>query len=306
MVKDASSVVEYLRRDVLRNNYFLQAAEKNVPPVPREIRAAVGPDGAMLGVMFVEEFPHGKMACVRADSSAALRVLLGSLNPQETYGFVVQDDLRKEFLESVSNADLRSETVAMTLAPSEFCPFEIHGELRRLHVADKALTDAFPECGPHEPPLSSFVEWAENKPESMAAFGLLADGEIVSYVEFAAAVDNMWEVSMIRTRAEARRKGFAEAVLSYGSGELLREGMLPLYRVDQENVASIKTARREGRIIVSGHMQDESAPVTNNKASLRDSRRGTQEETIASIFRLCACLRVAQAGRTGRLEAASR
>jgi len=246
IIEDPSSVVKYLRRDVLRNNCFLEAVEKNVPPVPREIRAAVTPDGAMFGVMLVEDFPHSKWVRMRADSPRALRVLVGCLDPQGSYCFAVHDDLRKWFMESVSNPKLSSETVAMTLLPSEFCPFEIPGEARRLRVADKALTEAFADCGPHEPPLSRFVEWTEGEPESLAVFGLLVDEEIVSYVEFRVAVDNIWEVCTIRTRTEAQGKGFAKAALSYASGELLREGMLPLYQVRHDNVPSIRTAEAVG------------------------------------------------------------
>lgn len=47
-------------------------------------------------------------------------------------------------------------------------------------------------------------------------------------------------------RPACRGKGHAKALLSHASGQLLRRGIVPLYSVDADNEASLRTARAVG------------------------------------------------------------
>jgi len=51
---------------------------------------------------------------------------------------------------------------------------------------------------------------------------------------------------MIRTREGHMRKGFAKAVLSEASRQLLKDGKTPFYQVRRVNTASVRTAATIG------------------------------------------------------------
>jgi len=69
---------------------------------------------------------------------------------------------------------------------------------------------------------------------------------MLSYVQFGWLIDDLWEVGMIRTRADRRREGLAKALLSQSSEELLERGIVPAYSVRATSVASLRTARAVG------------------------------------------------------------
>ncbi len=107
------------------------------------------------------------------------------------------------------------------------------------------MMDIFPIMREHEPPLSRFVEWAEQDQASSVVFGAVTDGEVVSYVQFGRETDNIWDAH-IWTREEYRRRGFGKAVLSHAAEYLVRQGVTPTYRVNAENTASLRTAHAVG------------------------------------------------------------
>jgi len=71
-------------------------------------------------------------------------------------------------------------------------------------------------------------------------------GKIISFVALSPVVDNIWEVGMIRTRADCRGKGYARSVLADASAVLLDRDRRILYQARENNVASVRTALSVG------------------------------------------------------------
>ena len=169
-----------------------------------------------------------------------------SLKPDRNYGFYVPVRLREALRAELVEPSPGGEGVSLTISREDLLHIDPPGEIRRLNLGDKDLTDRFPDPGrgPAEPHLSRFVEWAEKKPEESVVFGLIVEGAIVSFVQFGLVIDDIWEVGMIRTREEHRRKGYAKALLSYASKELLERGIRVLYKPWHED--SLRTAQAVG------------------------------------------------------------
>ena len=246
-VKDVEPIDAYLRRDVLLNWCLLDAIENNMPPVPRHIWAAKQENGTMVGMMSVEKFPHGMAVALRAELSKAVRGMLRELDAKQTYTMSIPIALRECLLAGLAEVSRPAEHVSLTVSSNDLCTHGSAGEVRKLSRADKPLAECFPApSSEYQPPLSQFVEWATNDPERQVVYGLVIEGEIVSFVQFNLNIDNIWEVGMIRTRDRDKRKGYAKAVLAHASAELLERGFVPMYDVAATNVASLCTAQAVG------------------------------------------------------------
>ena len=245
LTSDVSLAVKYLRKDVLRNDGSVEAIERNVPSVPREAWVAKR-RGTVTGTMLLEQFGDRATVTIRADGGGALGALLDMLDPDKEFEFVIQDDIRAHLLERLPSARQFAETVSMTVSKDRLVPVQSAGQVRQLTLADRGLTDGFPAPGPNEAPLSKLVEWAQAEPGTQVVYGLLVGTELVGFMQAGLAVDNFWGIGMIRVRQEERKKGFGKALLARGSSELLKAGKRPVYQVDHENVASIRTAEAVG------------------------------------------------------------
>jgi len=227
---DWAPVAQYLRRNLLANQCLVESLERNMPPVPREAWVAEADDGAAVGVMIIEKMAHGSCVDIRIEDPETLVPLLGVLDTDRTYSFAIPAAFRDQLLECVDEASDESETVSLIAHEVDLQPPEVVGELRVLSSDDRALCDEFPssELGRNEPTLAQFVEWASDSP-TPSVFGLVNEGQVVSYVSFGLVLDGLWEVGMIRTRRQWMRRGFGKAVLLFGSREMLRAGQTPLY-----------------------------------------------------------------------------
>lgn len=246
-VENVSSVVGYLRRDVVANLGLLMSLERNVPAVPKMLWAAYDAGDSLCGLALREEFPHGACTDLRADRPEALAALL-DCPAIAAARVVVPDHLRAMLLEQLPQAKLGGEVIVMTAAAGDVRPVESPYAVRRLGVADLAAAQRFPSQGRREPPLARYVEWAQSKPDLYAVFGLTLGEEIACYAQFSLQLDGVWEVIMIRTRAEHQGKGLAKAVLSAASREMLAgpRARTLVYSVDFENVPSRRTAEAVG------------------------------------------------------------
>jgi len=242
-VSDNSQAVQYLRRDILRNYHLLVGIEKGMPPMPREVWVAAGGDGSVVGVMELGHCPHCPCAEVRAVGPEVLPGVLKAFEPGRQHGLVLPEAFVPWLAQAVPGARLMSGHFALALAEDDYRPISAPGEIRLLTPDDRPLTDEFPAG---KPTLTELVEWADGGAQNGAVFGLIVLGEIVSFVQLLPDVDNLWDPGTIRTRPEHRRKGYAKAVLSHATGELLRQGLRPVYDVDEDNVASIHTALAVG------------------------------------------------------------
>jgi ribosomal protein S18 acetylase RimI-like enzyme len=248
--EEPAVAIAYLRQDVLTNDDLILALERNMPSVPRDVWMAAQDDSTVVGVMMLQDFvafhPDGQL-CVslRVTLPAALPALLTCLAPASSYQFVVPTSLREMLLAEVDEATSFSESVYLSIAANDLRLWDSPGEVRRLTIADKALTDRFPIMREHEPPLSRLVAGAEEDPENAVVFGAIADGEVAAYVRFGRETDNIWDAH-IWAREEYRRRGFGKAVLSHAGEYLLRRGVTPTYSVNAENIASLRTAQAAG------------------------------------------------------------
>jgi len=240
---DYSEAIAYLREDVLINIGLLNSLQRNVPPVPKQVWVARGLGSGTVGVIVLEEMPHGRYASLHAHSPEAVEALLRCLDKNKTYPILVCGAVNELLRTVVPKAKPESINLVMTLAHGDLCQVDRPGEIRRLTPADKALTDAF--ASPR-PTLTDFVQWAANDPDKSVVFGLIVGGKIASFVQFGEDIDEYWQVGDIRTRPDLTRRGFAKALLANASAELLASARTPLYDVHHENIASIRTAEAVG------------------------------------------------------------
>jgi len=245
-VETWDGAIKHLRRDVFANQCLLESLERNSPPVPRDVWVAQRPQDQIVGAMVVEEMGDVPCAALRVVDPEAVPALLRSLEQGRKYLYTIGMGFLNHLLPCVSEPTDRIEIVSLTLSTEDFVPFRGAGDVRRLRLADSSLTDQFPPPPGGEPPLSRFVEWAEDGADSQMVFGLLAEGSILSFVQFGTLLDDLWEVGMIRTREDHIRKGFAKAVLSEASKQLLEDGKTPFYQVRRVNTASLRTAATIG------------------------------------------------------------
>lgn len=251
---DPAPAIAYLRQDVLANLTLLIEIETDMPPGPREIWIAHREYRTILGVMTASDRAASTEnaefgAEIRADSAEAASALMRCLKRNQWYRFVAAaTEFRQALVEQLSETGAMCETTSLALARDDFCVREVAAEVRQLTLADKELADRFPDPpGEYEPPLSRFLEWADNAPEHQVVFGVLVEGEITSYVQFGWVLDDIWDVSMIRTSEDRRGQGLAAAVLSHASRYLLEHNRVPYYSgVRPDNIASYRTARAVG------------------------------------------------------------
>ncbi len=200
----------------------------------------------VVGAMLVEEWPYGVAVRMRAKVAEAIPVMVRCLAPEQTYHFEVPADLCDALLAALVEGTCGEVDPTFGIFPYGLRLFDAPGEVRQLTLADRQLTDRYPpHRGEHAPSLSRLVEWAEEHGRSVV-FAAIAEGEIVSYVDFGRVVDNLWEMGYMHTREEYRGRGFAKAVLSHASAYLLEHSILPLYHDSVHNVASIRAAQAVG------------------------------------------------------------
>lgn len=75
-------------------------------------------------------------------------------------------------------------------------------------------------------------------------FGQNIDGKLVSACFVFPNYDGIWEIAGLHTLEEARRHGYAAAVVHSALVYLLNRGLTPRYEAEQNNTASIALARR--------------------------------------------------------------
>jgi len=245
-VADPGPIIDYLRRDVLLNHGLAAAVETDIPPVPRRLFCATRGGPEMEGVMVVEEFPHGKAVSLYADNPESVAQFLQRLDPQEVYQFVADVSCQAHLVAALRGASGPREVIHLVLDDTPTA-IASAGQVRELSSADLPLADRFPvaDDGPSHPPLASFVAWAQNN-DDQSVYGLTIDGEIVSFVQFNHLFDQYWDVGMIRTRKDRRRQGLAKSLLASASRPFVAQGLVLVYEVNSENLASLSTARAAG------------------------------------------------------------
>jgi predicted GNAT family acetyltransferase len=254
---DLAQALSYLRQDVFAHNGMIGVIENNMPPVPRQVWTASDERGEVNGVLVLDEFADRASVQLTTDSEAAVTALLSRLDPLREYQFIVHSDVWPWVQPLLVDATPQSETRAFRLAaPAD--GLVTHETVRRLTSEDAPMIERFPASDKYrEPPLSLQVQWAEQEPAQFAVFGWVQAGELVSYVQFGRQLDNIWEIGMIRTRPADRRKGYARGLLVHASHEMLGRGLVLLYTVAGDNVASIRTAQaagyQEAYRVLSGH-----------------------------------------------------
>ena len=247
-VRDTAEATTYLRRDVLANQCLLQAIERNVPPVDRRIWSAKNAEGAILGLMMVEQYPHGPCVSLRLSEPHVLPELLKCLDPRPDYRFAIPLHFGPRLQECIDLQRACAPIVSMTVSDEDLVSHMAPGDVRRLCAADSALTDEFSssEASGEEPPLSVLVAESESNSDEEVVSGLIVDGRVASFVQFGWVIDNIWEVGMIRTRLGSQGEGLAKALLASVSADLLDRQQVPIYQVSADNQASVRTATAVG------------------------------------------------------------
>ena len=248
LVEDTGAVIAHLRQDVLRNNRLIQSLERTIPAVPCEVWAARRADGTIVGVMLAEKFPERPTVSLQADFPEAVTAMLGCLKPEQRCNFWIHRHLWEHLEPQLADVTRPTEYIAMALSSDDLRMFASASETRRLCGLDResAKRFPFPPWGLPERRLSYFVEVAEHNPQTQIIWGVLLEGEIVSYVRVEWVIDNIWEVDAIETREEHKRKGIAKAVLSHASGELAPQRIALLWRMRSDNIPAVRTAQAVG------------------------------------------------------------
>jgi GNAT superfamily N-acetyltransferase len=243
---DTSHAIAYLRQDVVCNHGLLQAIERGVPPFPSRV-CAVLEDATVTGVILLQQFPLGPCATVRAESVQGAYALLQELDAGATGRFTAPVHLWEAVETLTEDRQPTVEIATFAFNAADISQMPMDGEVRLLTADDAALADAFPPADDeHEPTLSDFVQTASAHPEQQAVYGLIADGEVVSFVQFEWIIDEVWEVSMIRTHPDRLRRGYAKALLSAASGTLAKQGLVPIENIGADNEPSLRTASAVG------------------------------------------------------------
>ena len=243
---DVPKALHYLRQDVFAHNGMIGEIENNMPPVPRQVWTATDERGEVNGVLVLDEFEERISVQLTADSEAAVAALLSRLDPLREYQFIVHSDLWPWIQPLLADVAPLSEHRAFRLAALAG-GLATHEAVRRLTSKDAPMLERFPASDKYrEPPLSLQVQWAEQEPSQYALFGWVQAGELLSYVQFAYQIDAIWEIGMIRTRPADRGKGYARGLLSHASREMLGRGLVLLYTVAADNLASLRTAQAAG------------------------------------------------------------
>lgn len=241
-----AEVAAWLRRDVLATNGSLMLIERGIPGVPYETWAAHDVAGTLVGAMFVEHFPTWTAAQLHPDTPEAIPVMLARLDPATRYTFITDEGMREHLLPRLADVGHVMHSVRLALAPGEGRLVEppIRCEMRRLLAADRDMLDRFRTGrNPHGMTLVDQVARADE--EKFTFFGLVVSGELVSWLQFGWNIDAIWEVGMIETRPDERRKGYGKALLSYASADMGRRG-LTCYYSETDNEPSRRTAAAVG------------------------------------------------------------
>ncbi|MAE59873.1 MAG: hypothetical protein CMJ49_00800 [Planctomycetaceae bacterium] len=240
--EDDASVGAYLRRDILSNTSILECVERGVPPGPKQVWvASQGED--VVGVMIA----GSDAADIACDRPEGLRALLKLLDGSHQYLFMVRGELRTELVKHIRcTGDAVDDVVTLTVGAADIAPVDAEGVVRKLGASDRALVEAFPASGDHEPELWRFVEWAEAHPEAQVVYGIICEAGLVGFVQAGISVDNVWDVGMIRVHDGHRRMGWGKAVLAGASRAIVQEGKQLLYQAGVTNRASLAAARAAG------------------------------------------------------------
>lgn len=238
------NAIAWLRRDERRNTDALAALVMNKPPVPREVFMAYESD-AFAGVLISHAFPWGRTAEVTVGDPDTIEPLIECLDTEVRYLFTVRCEHRDVLLAQLHDVTRESERIDYSIEPENLVLIPLPGEARNLTLNDIPLLEAFPQADDDdEPPRARYAQWAHDASDRFRLHGLIVDELLVCYVCWGVQCDPVWEVNIIRTHPDHLRKGYAAALLSYSTAELLADGILPWYNPDNE--ASRRTCESVG------------------------------------------------------------
>jgi len=203
-------------------------------------------DDDLVGALHLDEDPnHDPMVTVHADDPHAVGPLMSCVPHGRKCEFHVPASLREELLSCIMESTLQYETVMLTLTPEWFLPALGADRVRRLDISDREMARRFPPVRDRESSVTEYVEHAAHDP-TWRVYGLVADGELLSYLKCMLARQDLWEATQIRTHPQHLRRGYAKAVLSHAARELLSPQTNLVYSSSASNTASLATAGSVG------------------------------------------------------------
>lgn len=242
---DPSVVTPFLRGDVLGNCGMLASIERNIPPFPRTVWAALDGDETV-GTMLVTDGPGQGHVSLRTTRSEAVSALLGCLDRGRVYAFSVPADLLEAFHLAAPTAIYKSQTIVLSARMADLRSFPLVLSYRRLSAADRPMVQVFPESAPYEPPLAMYLDWAMARPEGLAMYGVFDGDTLVGHIGWAVQIEPVWEATFVRVLSNRQGQGLGRALVSQSTRDLLAAGHVPLYELHGDNVASLRIALAAG------------------------------------------------------------
>jgi len=227
------------------NRRWSEPGEPRLPRIYGKIWIARR-NGDLLGALHLDEDPnHDPMVTIHADAPQVVGPLVGCVQPGREYEFHIRANRREELLNCITESTWQYELVTLMLTPDRFVPASGADRVRRLDMSDMEMASRFPPVSGRESSMTEYLEYAAHDP-TWRVYGLVVNGELLSYLKCWLAREDLWEMCQIRTHPQHRRRGYAKAVLSCAASELLSPQTNLVYSASASNAASLATAKSVG------------------------------------------------------------
>ncbi len=177
---------------------------------------------------------------IDAKDASAVEAIVANLPSEQLGRFSIFSPLIQAYFEALPGVSRREDVLYFTVSPERFCP-AAGEEVVELTAADAGLFEGC-ERQPH---------W-EYMGEEIRIFGIVRDGKAVTSlgsIPFTPAVGSKRRVRSIGglyTETPYRRQGLGKRLVSYVTELILRDGDVPIYWTEPDNVASQALARGLG------------------------------------------------------------
>ena len=170
---------------------------------------------------------------IDAEDASAVEAMIANLPSEQLGRFSIFRPLIQAYFEALPGVSQREGDLYFSVSPERFCP--VAGEeVIELTAADAGL---FEGCE-RQP------RW-EDMGEGFRVFGIVRDGGMATSTGIAMK-RRVITISGLHTETRYRRMGLGKRVVSYVTELILRDGDVPLYWTEPDNVASQALARGLG------------------------------------------------------------
>jgi hypothetical protein len=203
---------------------------------------------SILGAAFITHYRrssdykgrHDYQAILDAVNAPVLCALAERLPDEELGDFFLHQPFAQGFFDSLPNAKRSGGDPYFTITPQQFRP--VSGEsLSLLTAADQCL---FEGC-------EQQFDW-EHRNEGSKVLAILREGRVASSLSTSPLPPadlpgpRVAGIGALHTEIPYRRQGLARRLVSYTTELVLKEGHLPMYNTEPDNIASQNLARSLG------------------------------------------------------------